>query len=447
MRAMIDETNDAQFLATFARENTSTDPTPRIAVPASSDPHADRIRSIDVLRGFALLGILVVNIQSFAMVEAAYFNPTAYGDLSGVNRWVWALTHTLADQKMMTIFGMLFGAGIVLMAAGRERTGRSAAAAHYRRMAALIPFGLVHAYCLWHGDILVTYALCGMVAYPFRRLRPALLLPIGVFVLSIASGLFLLAGWSIRFWPPETISEFSAEMAPSSEMIAAELATYRGNWLRQMHHRLPTALMFQTFIFGIWAFWRALGLMLIGMALFKLGVFSAERPTRFYAALFGVGLLIGVPLICYGAYRSFEYGWESPYTFFISSQFNYWASLLVALGWVGAVMFVCRANGRASVAVGPLAAVGRLALSNYLLQTILCTTLFYGHGFGLFGRVERIGQLAIVVAIWALQLVWSPLWLRRFTMGPAEWLWRSLTYGKMSPLRRPAAAARPAPVG
>ena len=386
----------------------------------------------------------MVNIQSFAMVEAAYFNPKAYGDLSGANQWVWSASYVFADQKMMTIFSMLFGAGIVLMAEGRERAGRSPAAAHYRRMAALIPFGLVHAYCLWAGDILFTYALCGMVAYPFRRLQPAVLLPIGIALISVASAIFLLSGWSVRFWPPEAIVEFSKELDPSSEMIAAELATYRGGWLRQMEHRLPTALMFQTFVFAMWGFWRATGLMLIGMALFKLSIFSAERSTRFYLTLVGVGLLIGVPLVSFGAYRGFEYGWASPYAFFISSQFNYWASLLVALGWIGIVMLACRASGRTANIVTPLTAVGRLALSNYLLQTILCTTLFYGHGFGLFGRVERVGQLAIVVAIWALQLIWSPLWLRYFTMGPAEWLWRAATYFNLPPLRRQAAAARPA---
>jgi uncharacterized protein len=229
-------------------------------------------------------------------------------------------------------------------------------------------------------------------------------------------------------------------MAPTSEMIAAELATYRGSWLRQMEHRLPTALVFQTFVFGMWGFWRATGLMLIGMGLFKLGIFSAERSMKFYLTLVGLGVVIGIPLIRYGTYRSFEYGWESPYAFFLSSQYNYWASLLVALGWVGAVMLVCRANNRTANAVAPLAAIGRLALSNYLLQSLLCTTIFYGHGLGLFGRIERVGQLAIVISIWALQLVWSPLWLRYFVMGPVEWLWRSLTYWRLPPLRRRTAA-------
>src|SRR5712692_4927581 len=139
-------------------------------------PEPERIASLDVLRGLAVLGILVMNIQSFAMIEAAYSNPTAFGDLKGANYLVWLLSHVLADQKFMTIFSMLFGAGIVLMTGRREQAGRRSAAVHYRRMGVLALFGLLHAYLLWYGDILFSYALCGMVAYLFRRLRPQFLL-------------------------------------------------------------------------------------------------------------------------------------------------------------------------------------------------------------------------------------------------------------------------------
>jgi uncharacterized protein len=410
--------------------------------PASpAPPPADgRIASIDVLRGFALLGILVMNIQSFSMIEAAYFIPVAYGDLSGANFWVWALSHTLADQKLMTIFAMLFGAGIVLMAAGRERTGRSAAAAHYRRMAALLPFGLAHAYLLWYGDILVTYALCGMAAYPFRRLRPAWLLAIGLAVVSVASLITLLFGLSASYWPPEAIAKFNAQALPPPETITEELAIYRDSWLRQMEHRVPTAIGMQTYLFAMWGLWRALGLMLVGMALFKLGVFSAALSKPFYLSLVCIGFL-GVLIIAYGAYQNIASGWDPIYTYFLGSQYNYWASLLVTLAWVGVVMLVCQS--RLAAATGPLAAVGRLALTNYLLQSIICTTIFYGHGFGLFGRVQRVGQLAIVAGVWALQLIFSSLYLRYFRIGPAEWLWRLLTYLKAPPLRR----SEPSPAG
>lgn len=405
----------------------------------SAPPAPARIESIDVLRGFALLGILVMNIQSFAMIDAAYFIPVAYGDFSGVNFWVWALSHLLADQKMMTIFSMLFGAGIVLMSTGRERAGGSPAAAHYRRNAVLLVFGLAHAYLLWYGDILVTYALCGMAVYPLRRLRPRWLLTIGLVLVAVASAVSAFSAWSVPYWPPVQVEEFRAGGLPSPETVAQELDIYRSGWLRQMEHRVPTSLYFETYVLAVWGLWRASGLMLVGMALFKLGVFSAERSRRFYLWLIAIGVFIGLPIVAYGIHRNIAAGWNPIYVFFTGSQFNYWGSILVALAWVGVVMLVCQA-GKAAAATGPLAAVGRLALTNYLLQTLICTTIFYGHGFGLFGKVERVGQIAIVAGVWALQLVLSVLYLRHFRIGPAEWLWRTMTYLKAPPLRRDSAA-------
>lgn len=416
-------------------------PPPLPDVPA---PAPARIESIDVLRGFALLGILVVNVQSFAMIEAAYFTPTAYGDLSGVNFWVWALTHVLADQKMMSIFAMLFGAGIVLMASSRERTGRSPGAAHYRRMAVLLVFGMVHAYCLWYGDILVSYALCGMAAYLLRRAPPKVLVPLGVVLLAIPSVVLLLGAASLPYWPADAVAEFNADAVPPPAVVTEELATYRGGWLRQMSHRAPTSLFFQTVIFAAWGFWRVLGLMCLGMALLRLGVFSAARPTRFYVLLALTGFAVGVPVAAWGAYLNFAEDWRPTYAYFVGTQFNYWASVATALGWVSLVMLVCKAGPRAAALTGPLSAVGRLALTNYLLQTLVCTTIFYGHGLGLFGRVQRIGQLGIVAGVWALQLALSPLYLKHFRIGPAEWLWRCLTDLKVLPLRR--TEPLPAPV-
>ena len=176
-------------------------------------------------------------------------------------------------------------------------------------------------------------------------------------------------------------------------------------------------------------------MMMIGMGLHKLGVFSARRSAGFYGALVAAGVLVGIPVVLWGAYRNVAAGWDVTYSFFLGIQFNYWGSVLVALGWVGVVMLICRRPG-SSGWTRPLAAMGRTALSNYLLQTILCTTLFYGHGFGLFGSVERTTQIGIVVAIWIVQLVISPIWLRHFRFGPAEWLWRTLTYRKLQPMRR-----------
>jgi uncharacterized protein len=163
-----------------------------VSPPPGAVPETERIVAIDVLRGFALLGILVMNVQIFAMIDAAYENPTAYGNLEGANYAVWLLSHILADQKFMTIFSMLFGAGIVLMAGRQETAGHWPAAVHYRRMGVLALFGLAHAYLLWFGDILFSYAICGMIVYPLRKLRPRTQIALGLVLIAVPSLLLAL---------------------------------------------------------------------------------------------------------------------------------------------------------------------------------------------------------------------------------------------------------------
>ena len=147
-----------------------------------------------------------------------------------------------------------------------------------------------------------------------------------------------------------------------------------------------------------------------------------------------------MPVIAYGVWSNFRAGWIVPYSLFVGSQFNYWGSVAVALGWIDLVMLVVR-SGRLAGLQRRLAAVGRTAFSNYILQTLLGLVIFYGTGFGLFGSVERVGQLGIVIAIWVVQLVVAPIWIRHFEFGPLEWLWRSLTYGRAQPMRRSIAVA------
>ncbi len=403
--------------------------------PASPVAEADRIRSLDVLRGFAVLGILVMNISSFSMPSAAYQNPTVWGSLEGLNGWVYRLSHVFADLKFMAIFSMLFGAGMVLMAERREARGARPGGLHLKRMFWLLIFGVIHAYALWFGDILVWYAMTGALIFLFRRRRPRTLIVLAVLSWVVGSGVMAAAGLSTDQWPEEALAETIAEMDPPPEALEAELAIYRGGWLDQMEHRVPTSLAFHTEIYPVWAVWRVGGLMLLGMALFKLGVFSAEARARVYASFIGAGVLIGIPLIVFGLVRNAASGWAAPDAFFLGSLYNYWGSIPVALGWVGVVMLLCQTgmwNGLAT----RLAAVGRMAFTNYIAQTVICTTLFYGHGFGLFGSVDRVGQAGIVLTIWALLLAASPWWLARFRAGPLEWLWRSLVYGKRQPFRR-----------
>ena len=409
-------------------------PSPAERPDAGPVAETARIDAIDVLRGVALLGILVINIQWFAMPQVAYFNPTAYGELEGANLYVWLTSRMLADQKFMTIFSMLFGAGIVLMT-GRAEARGDARGVHYRRMGWLLVIGLLHAHLLWHGDILFLYAVCGMLVYPLRHLSPRRLLALGTMLLAVGSAFSIASGLSLPYWPEEARAEFTTDMwQPTPEMIEAELAAFRGSWLAQQPSRSSGAFAFETLLLISWGLWRAGGLMLIGMALFKSNVFSARRSARFYVALIAVAVAVGLPLQAYGLSLDFARGWPL-WSFFFGMQFNYWPSVAVSLGYVGLVMLACRSAALHRL-IRPFAAVGRTALTNYLLQTILCTTIFYGHGLGWFGSVDRVGQIGVVAGVWALQLVASPLWLRRFRFGPAEWAWRSLTYGARPPLHR-----------
>lgn len=395
---------------------------------------SERIISLDVLRGFAILGILIMNIQSYSTIEAAYLNPSAYGNLTGLNKWVWILSHIFDEQKFLSIFSILFGAGIVLMTSKVESKGRSATGLHYRRTFWLIIIGMMHAYLLWFGDILVAYGLCALIAFLFRKISPKKLLIIGLIIISVSSLLYLFFGWSVSYWPPEAYQNTNVLWKPDQQMIDKEISVYQSGWRSQMAHRIPTAIRYQTFIFLIFFAWRAGGLMLIGMALFKWGVLSAKRSNRFYIVLMAIGFGIGFPSVIWGVVRNFAAKWKLNFSMFYGSQYNYWGSLFVALGYISMVMLISK-SALLERFIRPFAALGRTALTNYLLQTVICTTIFYGHGLGLFAQVERRVQILIVFGVWILQLVVSPIWLRFFRFGPAEWLWRSLTYLKLQPMR------------
>ncbi len=220
---------------------------------------AERIVSIDVLRGFALLGILMVNIQSFGLIDAKYLNPTAMGELQGTSYWSWWFTYVFFDSKFMAIFSLLFGAGTVLMWERAKKAGRRSTWLHYRRMFWLMIFGLAHAYLLWFGDILFLYSICGMIVYWLCGLRPRWLIPLGICFLTVASGISLLIGWSVPFWDEAQLAEMMEGWSPTSEQVAENLAIYRGSWLDQLPHRSLGAVFMQTFLLLIWGLWRREG--------------------------------------------------------------------------------------------------------------------------------------------------------------------------------------------
>lgn len=400
-----------------------------------------RIASLDVLRGFALLGILVMNVQVFSMPAAAYENPTAWGDLAGVNLGVWVVSEVLFSQKFLTLFSLLFGAGVCLFADRIEARGGRPAVWHYRRMGWLLAFGLAHAYLLWFGDILVPYAVCGCLVYLLRRRAPRTLVVVGFVSLMVTSLLIVLIGAALLIpgVPEEAISEIERDWTPDASELDAEIAAY-GGWTEQQPLRTEQALAVHLGMLPFFVIWFCGGLMLIGMALYKWGVLSAAKDDRFYRRLAAIGLLTGMPLVVLGVWWNFSGGWAWQRSMFFGALFNTWGCIPVALGYLGLVMLAVRRDFLPGLQAR-LAAVGRMAFTNYLLQTVLCTTIFYGHGLGLFASVERYQQLLIVFAVWALQLWLSPIWLRRYSYGPLEWLWRTLTYGRLPGITRVSSAA------
>ncbi len=433
-------------------------PAPPVA-PTRLEPVAapERLAAVDVLRGVALLGILVMNIYAFALPMAAYFNPLVWGGNTGADMWTWIVTHLLFDQKMMTIFSMLFGAGLVLLDQRSAARGAKLGGVFYRRVLVLLAFGLLHAYLLWYGDILYNYAVCGLLLFLFRRVSPRWLIAVGAALILVAmlsytamGGFFMLARKTAQEAATvqaagrtptefqkamgETWPELQQQFEPSPAELQRQIQVHRGPWSGLFVERAPNVLQMQIFMTLMYFTWRLGGIMLIGMALMKLDVFSARRSPGFYRRLMLVGYGLGFPLVGVGMWDLFRTRFDFVHEFLVTGHFNELGSLLVALGHVGLIMRLYQA-GVLSALQRRLAAVGRMALTNYLAQTVIATTIFYGYGFGLFGSVSRFHLMGFVVAIWAVQLWYSPLWLRHFRFGPAEWLWRWLTYGRRPPLR------------
>ncbi|MCP4192641.1 MAG: DUF418 domain-containing protein [Planctomycetaceae bacterium] len=399
---------------------------------ASLSSPATRIDSLDVLRGFAVLGILVMNIQSFAMVGSAYGNPSSWGDMSGIEGVVWYVSHLFADSKFMAIFSMLFGAGIVLMSNRQRQAGLSAAQVHYRRMLGLFGIGMIHAYLFWYGDILVLYAICGSIVFWMWPLRVRWLLLGSAALLLTGLLITLFLDWSIQFMTPGDYEELQNDFwAPSAEEISYELKIHRGPWFPQFFYRVEVAVLVQTFGLLLLG-WRVSGLMLLGMAIMKIGFLSGCSSTRSYWAMLFSGLVMGLPLVVYGVQLNQGAGWQMDYSMFAGTMPNYVGSVLIALGYISLFQLLMRTDLRRCL-VTWLAPVGRMALTNYLAQTLICTTLFYGHGFALYGSVSRFLQLMIVFGIWLIQILFSRFWMARFRFGPCEYVWRTLTYLRFLP--------------
>ncbi len=416
----------------------------------------ERISSIDVVRGVAVLGILAMNIVGFAFHPATYADPTVQGGAEGPNLWIYLFNAVMVDGKMRGIFSMLFGAGAVLLITRIEGRGGPGADVHYRRMLWLMLFGIVHAFFLWWGEILYPYALYGLALYPLRKLSPRALL--------IASGVLILGVWgfsagfafSLKETRDKAVAADAAEkkgqkltaeqkesqeawkkerknLKPDAEDLKKTVDGFRGNFLAVMKARAPIVMQWHSMPFWFPFAWDLVCMMLLGMALLKLGVFSAERSTAFYVRMAALGYAVGIPLHILGVRHILNSNFDV-----IELQMGFIpyqpARIAVCLAHVAVVMLVCK-SGALRWLTRSLAAVGQMALTNYIMQSVVCSTLFYGYGFGLFARLERHQAYYVVGAIWIFQMVTSPIWLRYFRFGPMEWCWRSLTYWKRQPMR------------
>ncbi len=428
----------------------------------------ERVSSVDVLRGVALLGILAMNIASFGAPGSVYSNPQAGRDDWGLNDFLWTFNHLIFDTKMMSLFSMLFGAGLVLMGDRADAKGRKFAWFYYRRVLWLLAIGLAHAYLIWTGDILVLYAQCGLLLYPLRKLAPHRLLILGIclelMMIPIFQGVLISiefmkdtaarvetmekAGEAVPKWRKKVGDFYKKSVEPNMKPNYAranqardeELRAYRGNYGQIVSHRAGGLFMEHTIGFILGGWWFVGGRMLIGMAMMKLGVFAASRSRSFYLGMMALGYGLGMPLVIADTVLLYKHHFGGEHMMRGGFYLNFYGGLLVALGHAALVMLVYQ-SGRLKWLTRRLAAVGRMALSNYLFDSILCTFIFYGYGLSLFGMLDRAGLYAIVIAIWTFQLIISPIWLEQYRFGPAEWVWRSLTYWKPQPMRvQPVAA-------
>ncbi|SYM56530.1 inner membrane protein [Klebsiella pneumoniae] len=371
----------------------------------------ERNVTLDFVRGVAILGILLLNISAFGLPKAAYLNPAWSGSASLSDAWTWALLDLLAQVKFLTLFALLFGAGLQLLLPRGKRWIQS-------RLTLLALLGFIHGLFFWDGDILLAYALVGLVSW--RMVREAhhvkSLFNTGVVLYLTGIAVLVLLGLNSgtaanRSWAPDAANlqyEQYWKLHGGMEAVSNRADMLSDNLLA----------------LGAQYGWQLAGMMLMGAALMRSGWLKGQFSLRHYrrtgALLVAAGMAVNLPAIFAQWYLAWDYRWCA---FLLQAPRELSAPLqaigYAALAW-GYWPQLCRFR-----LVGAIACVGRMALTNYLLQTLICTTLFYH--LGLFMRFDRLQLLAFVPPIWAVNLLVSSLWLRRFRQGPVEWLWRQLT--------------------
>lgn len=424
----------------------------------------NRIYALDVLRGVAVLGILLMNIPEFSMPQR--YSEAFRTNIYTVDFWVRAVVIIVFEGKMRALFSLLFGAGILLFILNKKTSAGIITRLFYRRMFWLVLFGLADAHLLlWQGDVLYYYGVIGMIAFLFRKVKARYLvlgIPLVAMVEFVLQTSYYQDMRQKRFAYVEATKAVEQGLQPDSSQRQA-LAEWRelektfipndqdiventnimkssystiAAKIRNMSWQLQTTYL----IYGLW---DPLALMLLGMALFKWGFLTDQWTRRKYlwTAIIGYGL--GLPLVIYDFYYSYQYYPNLAASFRQMEQHSIvWMNLiypvqriLLVMAHAAVIMLVIR-SVTFNRLLNSLASAGQMALTNYVMQSVICTLLFFGYGLNLYATMKYHQIFFVVAGIWILQLIASKLWLKYFLFGPLEWLWRSLTYWKVQPMRR-----------
>ncbi|WP_146910284.1 DUF418 domain-containing protein [Arenimonas daejeonensis] len=412
---------------------------PTIAAPLLPQ---ERIQAMDVLRGFALLGILLMNIEG--MVGPLNGALTGVDQaLTGADRIADTLVYLFVQGKFYPLFSLLFGMGFAVMLVRAEAAQRPFFMTYLLRVLALMAIGLAHALLVWSGDILFTYSLIAVVLLLFFRRTPVSRLPKwGIAFILLPSVLILGLGALVSLvqMVPGSAAQMDASMAEQGAQMAAVLEAQRqaygsGTFAEATAQRLADLKMMMGFLM----FWgpQLLGLFLVGAWFVRSGVIARpQEHERFHRRLRVVALPVGLAmvLVSYLLAPTSDMVTMNLRTSTAMGLFTLGGTLM-ALGYLAWIV-----KGLQSPALaGPLARLapaGQMALTNYLLQSLICTGIFFGYGLGYFEQLSRAWQVPFVFALFLLQVLWSRAWMSRFRMGPMEWLWRAATYLRLPPMRR-----------
>lgn len=405
----------------------------------------DRYLTFDTIRGVAVMGILLMNIVGFGLIETAYMNPRAQGGAEGANLAVYLFNFVLFDGKMRGLFSFLFGASTLLVIDRATAKGEGAAKIHYSRMIWLLVFGVAHMWLIWWGDILAHYALVGMIAYLFRNLATRTLVTVGIMLIvlqcllmaAMALSVVALASGKMPGDNAAAMAEFvNGFGVPAPAFIAEEMRRHLTGYGEIVRARFDETKFWPLTFLPVTGC-ETLGYMLLGMAGLRSGMLTGAWDRRRYVKWLAIGFGIGIP--AYAAIAAMMVRADFSVTAVVTGVMALSTPVrpLMILGWASLIVLLMRPGGALTTRI---AAAGRMAFTNYLVTSIVCTTIFYGYGAGLFGALERWQLYIVVLAVWAGMLLWSRPWLERHAYGPFEWLWRSLSRWSLQPMRGGALA-------